>query len=68
VFITAVAAWIASWILWAIFTAMRLWFIGSILSPLVGITILVLAILGIINAVNGVMKPLPVIGKFSIIK
>jgi len=50
------------------FTAMRLWFIGSILSPLAGITILVLAILGIINAVNGVMKPLPVIGKFSIIK
>ena len=67
-FITAIATWIASWILWAIFAAMRLWFIGGFLSPLVGITIFVFMILGIINAVNGVMKPLPLIGKFTIIK
>lgn len=32
------------------------------------IGLLVLAIMGIINAVNGVMKPLPVIGSYTILK
>jgi len=42
--------------------------IGIILMPLVCIAILVLFVIGIINVVNGRMKPLPVIGKFTIIK
>jgi uncharacterized membrane protein len=36
-----------------------------IISPLLNIVILVLAIIGIINAVNGVEKPLPLIGQFA---
>ena len=45
--------------------------IGLIIVVILGIASLifpVLCIVGIINAVNGVMKPLPVIGKFEIIK
>jgi len=42
--------------------------IGLVLMPLVGIACLVLFVIGIINVVNGQMKPLPVIGKFEIIK
>jgi len=40
----------------------------SILIALIWIVPAALAILGIINAVTGKMKPLPVIGKFTIIK
>jgi len=68
-FITSVALWIVQQILYWIFRAMHLWALSSLLSSLVGIAVLVLAILGIINAVNGRMKPLPVIGgRFEIIK
>ena len=45
--------------------------LGWILFPIIGLTGLVflaLAILGIVNAVNGTMKPLPLIGGFEIIK
>lgn len=38
-------------------------FLGMIVN-LIGLLLLVLFIIGIINAVNGQMKPLPVIGKF----
>ena len=38
-------------------------FLGMIVN-LVGLLLLVLFIIGIINAVNGQMKPLPVIGKY----
>lgn len=38
-------------------------FLGMIIN-LVGLLLLVLFIIGIINAVNGQMKPLPVIGKY----
>ena len=41
------------------------WFI---ILPLIGIACLVFAIMGIINAANGVMKPLPLIGGISILK
>lgn len=41
------------------------WFI---VAPLGSIATLVLAIMGIVNAAKGEMKPLPVIGKFQIIK
>ena len=67
-FITDVALWIASWILGAIFGAIRLWALIPLISTVVWIGILALIILGIINVVNGRMRPLPVIGKFEIIK
>ena len=42
--------------------------IGAILLPLCSLAVLALCIIGIINAANGKTKPLPVIGKFTIIK
>ena len=42
--------------------------IGFLLILLVGIASLVFFIIGIINVLNGRMKPLPLIGKFTIIK
>lgn len=42
--------------------------IGILLAPLVTIAILVFIVLGIVNAANGQMKPLPWIGKFQLIK
>lgn len=42
--------------------------IGLLLGPLVMIAGVGFMILGVINAVNGEMKPLPVIGKFALIK
>ncbi|MDD3931911.1 MAG: hypothetical protein PHT04_07050 [Eubacteriales bacterium] len=69
--ITAVAGGIALAILSAILTAIswRLFFIGSLLYTVFYIGITVLVILGIVNAVGGKAKPLPVIGKlFTIIK
>ena len=42
--------------------------IGILLWAVVGIASLIFLILGIMNAVNGRMKPLPIIGKFEIIK
>jgi uncharacterized membrane protein len=67
-FISAAAIWIASLILGAILGLMHLWAIIPLFSTLVWLGILALVILGIVNAVNGKMKPLPVIGKFTIIK
>ncbi len=43
-------------------------FIGWVLAPIFGIAILVFAIMGIVNALNGNMKELPLIGKFQLIK
>jgi len=66
---------ILSAILTAIFTATFAWgALGLILGlfgllwSVVGIGITVLCILGIVNAAQGKMKELPVIGKFTIIK
>ncbi|MCR8636383.1 hypothetical protein NV381_34930 [Paenibacillus sp. N5-1-1-5] len=42
--------------------------IGWILLPLANLATLVLAILGIIQAANGQLKPLPLIGGITIIK
>jgi len=42
--------------------------IGFVLMFVVGIASLVFLIIGIINVLNGRMKPLPLIGKFEIIK
>lgn len=43
-------------------------FIGWVLLPLYSIAILVLAVLGLINGLNGKAKELPLIGKFRLIK
>ena len=73
-FITCIAVSIASSILMGILTAALSWsaifivIIGAILWPLVSIALFVLFITGIINALKGRMKPLPIIGKFVIIK
>ena len=42
--------------------------IGILLMFVVGIASLVFCVIGIINVLNGQMKPLPLIGKFEIIK
>ena len=42
--------------------------LGSIVSSLIGLCALVLMILGILNAVSGKCKPLPLIGQFEVIK
>ena len=42
--------------------------IGWILLPLLSLAIFILAILGLINTINGKAKELPVIGKYRIIK
>ena len=48
-----------------------LWIIpilGWIIAPILSIVITVLAVIGIINALNGKAKELPIIGKFNILK
>ena len=42
--------------------------IGWIIAPIAGLVITVLAVIGIINALNGKAKELPIIGKFKILK
>lgn len=42
--------------------------LGSIVSGVLGLCIFVMVIMGIINAANGEMKPLPVIGGIKLIK
>ncbi len=42
--------------------------LGWILAPIASIVITVLAVIGIINALNGKAKELPIIGKFKILK
>jgi len=71
-FLTWLAFYIGTRILSILlFRVLRFYLLGPVYSLVVvafGVTILVLLILGIINALNGRMKPLPVIGKFTIIK
>ena len=42
--------------------------IGWIVAPIAGVAITILAVIGIINAIGGKAKELPVIGKFKILK
>jgi uncharacterized membrane protein len=42
--------------------------IGWMLMPIFGIGILILGIMGLINGFGGKAKPLPLIGKFTILK
>lgn len=43
-------------------------FIGWILLPFANLAILVFVIIGIVNAANGVNKPLPLIGSITLLK
>ncbi len=70
-FLTAIAAWLASFILdmVLVFIPVLGWILMLLIHLGLIIGILVLAVMGIINAVNGVCKPLPVIGnRFTLIK
>lgn len=42
--------------------------IGAVIGMIVSLAVLVLWIMGIINAANGEMKPLPYIGQYKILK
>ena len=44
------------------------WILGGIISGVLGLGIFILMIMGIVNAANGEMKSLPVIGGIKIIK
>ncbi len=55
-------------ILGVILALVRLWFLSSLLSIVFSLAVLALVVIGIINAVNGQAKPLPVIGKITLIK
>jgi uncharacterized membrane protein len=66
---------IAYGIITAIFTALlvttgawRLWSVITLILGLLWLIPAILCVVGIINAATGKMKPLPVIGKFTIVK
>lgn len=42
--------------------------VGALIGTVVSIGVFVLWIMGIINAANGEMKPLPLIGEYKILK
>jgi len=62
-FIYSIAVFIVGMIL-----SVALGRIGWMLSLLLNLSVLVFVIIGIINALNGEKKPLPLIGNFEIIK
>ncbi|MDD2418107.1 MAG: zinc-ribbon domain-containing protein [Oscillospiraceae bacterium] len=68
--ITAVAGSIAVAILSTILFSIswRLWTIIPLFSWAWGIAVIVLVVMGMINANKGEQKPLPIIGKFTLIK
>jgi uncharacterized membrane protein len=69
--LAAIATYIAITILITIFVLILpwgLWRLIRVIFYLLRYAPLVLGILGIVNAVQGKMKPLPVIGKFTILK
>ncbi|MGE5392334.1 MAG: DUF4870 domain-containing protein [Candidatus Saccharibacteria bacterium] len=60
-----VIIWVAYWFLTAVFGAIHLWVLNMFVYPIVGLGTLILAIIGIINAVNGQQKELPVVGSLA---
>jgi len=65
--VVSVASSILTTILYRLYLGLISIFIGLI-APLVSIALFVLFIIGILNALKGIMKPLPVIGKITLIK
>ena len=66
--ITAAIALTATGIVSAIFGAIRLGWLGTILMTLAELGWLAFIVIGIINVVKGETKELPLIGKFRILK
>ena len=66
-FIVEIALYVVTIIL-GIILPLSLYIIVSLLYMVAGIGILVLIILGVMNAIKGEMKELPIIGKYSILK
>ena len=54
---------ICSLAIWVIISILP--FIGWLIAPILDIVILVFLVIGIMNAVNGVEKPLPLVGQFA---
>lgn len=73
-FLASLAFGVVYGILMSLLTSLLLtgaWGLWSVLSTVFGLLwliVLALCIIGIVNAAGGKMKPLPVIGKFTIIK
>jgi uncharacterized membrane protein len=74
-FIASLVWGVAYWIITAILTALLFstgaWGVWSVITTILGLLWLIptiLCVVGIINAVGGKMKPLPVIGGINIIK
>ncbi|MFY9115204.1 MAG: hypothetical protein WAO23_08210 [Dethiobacteria bacterium] len=69
-FIASIILWIVVQILSSILFSISfgLWGLVTTLTSLVSLGILILVIIGIVNAANGKMQPLPIIGGFQIIK
>lgn len=57
--------WIVSQIIASLLTFIL---IGMLLYPVIYIAGIIFMVMGIINALNGEMKPLPVLGKYELIK
>jgi len=66
-FLTTVAVNVGTTVIRAILTAARIYGLGTIVS-LLGWVPLILLVLGVINAANSKMEPLPIVGGFTIIK
>lgn len=65
--ICSIAVWLVISIITSVLT-WRLYWLISIISLVAWVGILILAIIGIINAANGKAKELPVIGHFKLLK
>lgn len=59
---------IVSLIAWTVVSLTAPILIGFLLMPLVSIALIVLWIIGLMSAINGEMKRLPLIGNFDLIK
>ncbi|MGI6150879.1 MAG: zinc ribbon domain-containing protein [Christensenellales bacterium] len=74
-FIASLAFGVVYWILMSILTSILLntgaWGLWNVLTTILGLAwllVLALCVIGIINAAGGQMKPLPIIGKFTVIR
>lgn len=59
---------ITSFVAWTVVTLLSFLLIGLLLIPIVSIALIVLWIMGLMSAINGEMKRLPLIGNFNLIK
>ena len=66
-FIAGIAVWLVVSIITSVLT-WRLYWLISIISTVAWLLLLVLAIIGIVNAAGGKAKELPVIGSFKLLK